>query len=75
MAEFFCNGYTCECGARVRVIHRDKSKPPRPDPGPAYFAVVECTALLPNSSKCGRSRRLTWQDILDLPLAWEETEP
>jgi hypothetical protein len=65
MPDFFCNGYSCECGTRVRVLHWDKSKPAPPAPESGYRVHWACP-------KCGRSRWLTWQEILDLPLTWDE---
>jgi len=65
MTKFFCNGYTCDCGQRVMVIRWAKDKPTPPEPLPGYQLTIKC-------AHCPRSRVLTWQEILDLPLVWEE---
>jgi hypothetical protein len=67
MAEYLCNGYECECGTRVMVCHNDRSKP-MPD-GKGYMgSVITCP-------KCGKSRWVTWKDIMALPLVWIEQGP
>jgi len=65
MTEYLCNGYECECGARLKVCSHDRSKPMLPDPGSGYLAVVTCP-------QCGRSQSLNWKQIMALPLIWIE---
>jgi hypothetical protein len=67
VTDYLCNGYECECGARIRVCHNDRSKPMPHGRGYVGGNFV-CTG-------CGRSRWLTWKDIMALPLVWTEEGP
>jgi hypothetical protein len=67
MTEYLCNGYERKCGTRITVCHNDRSKP-MPDSTGYVGGIIRCP-------KCGRSRWMTWKDIMALPLIWTEQGP
>jgi hypothetical protein len=64
MPEYFCNGYYCECGTLVGVMKREVSTMAEiTNPSGQIGLAMPCP-------KCGRERRLTYEEMLALPEKW-----
>jgi hypothetical protein len=64
MTEYFCNGYFCDgCGTLLRVMKREVSTMCEiTNPSGQAAALMTCP--------CGKSRLLTFEEILALPEKW-----
>ena len=69
MAEYFCNGYYCECGKLVPVMHREVSTMADPGDNPHHQlgALIQCP-------HCSGTRWITHEAMLALPEKWIQQE-